>query len=223
MKKFVKIYDHDRMFVEILALFTVSENKEFYHNATSPNGWTHCAKPLLNQDKNQVGWLIEGVQNYEFIRNHKEAWLEISQDEFIKLDINEGPDTKEADEYTFLKNKGVKITISLKSNKSFRLEKTDCLFCGLDHDINSKREYVSYNIYMKHISITRICPHCGAKQVFKYPYPKDMNFNILKNLAMFYIDNGWLDLYGPPVNTIYEGQFVDDQVILRCTEISASI
>jgi len=158
-------------------------------------------KPLLSAETNlQIGWLVIHVKNNCNI---------FSQIELL--------------DYTFLENKGVKITIKLNLNKEFRLEKTNCLFCGLDHNINSKLEYVSYKIYMKHISITRICPHCGAKQVFKYPYPKDMNFNILKNLAMFYIDNGWLDLYGPPLNTIYEGQFVDDQSILKCTEISASI
>jgi hypothetical protein len=159
-------------------------------------------KPLLSAETSlQIGWLVGHIKNNYNI--------------FQQIELTD---------YTFLENKGVKITLKLNLNKkAFRLEKTDCLFCGLDHDINSNREYVSYKIYMKHISIIRVCPHCGAKQVFKYPYPKDMNFEILKHLSMFYIDNGWLDLYGPPTNTIYEGQFVDDQEILRCTEISASI
>ena len=159
-------------------------------------------KPLLSAETSlQIGWLVEHMK--------KDCNI-FSQIELL--------------DYTFLENKGVKIMIKLNLNKaSFRLEKTDCLFCGLDHEINSNMEYVSYKIFMKHISIIRICPHCGAKQTFKYSYPKDMNFNILKHLSMFYIDNGWLDLYGPPINTIYEGQFVDDQAILRCTEISASI
>lgn len=159
-------------------------------------------KPLLSAETNlQIGWLVDTLKKDYNI--------------FSQIELTD---------YTFLENKGVKITVKLNLNKkAFRLEKTECLFCGLDHEINSNHEYVSYKIYMRHIAIIRICPHCGAKQTFKYPYPKDMNFNVLKNLSMFYIDNGWLDLYGPPVNTVYEGQFVDDQVILRCTEISASI
>ena len=100
MEKIIVIHDHGRLFTEVLALFTVSENKENYHYSTSPSGWTHVSKPLLNAEKNQIGWLVEGVQNYEFICNHKESWLEISQDEFDKLGINELPDTQEADEYT---------------------------------------------------------------------------------------------------------------------------
>jgi len=100
MEKVVRVHDHDRQFSEILALFTVSENEELFHHTSSPSGWTHVSKPLLNNEKNQIGWLIEGVQNYEFIQNHKESWLEISQDEFNLLNLNEGPDTTECDEYT---------------------------------------------------------------------------------------------------------------------------
>jgi len=100
MEKIIVIHDHDRLFAEILALLTVSKNEENYHHTTSPSGWVHCTKPLLNVEKNQVGWLIEGVLNYEFIQGHKESWLEISQDEFNQLNLNEGPDTQEADEYT---------------------------------------------------------------------------------------------------------------------------
>lgn len=175
------------------------EKKNIYSKDDDIIGET-IRKPLLSAETSQqIGWLVDHVKN---------------DCVFSQIELND---------YTFLKNKGVKVIIKLNLNKTFRLEKTECLFCGLDHEINSKHEYVSYKIYMKHISIIRVCPHCGAKQVFKYPYPKDMNFNVLKNLTMFYIDNGWLDLYGPPVNTVYEGQFVDDQAILRCTEISASI
>ncbi len=99
MEKIIVIHDHDKLFTEVLALLTVSENENHYHHSTSLSGWAHCAKPLLS-DKNQVGWLVEGVLNYEFIQDYKESWIEILQDEFNKLELCDGPDTKEADEYT---------------------------------------------------------------------------------------------------------------------------
>jgi hypothetical protein len=156
VEKIIKVFDHDKLFTEILALLTVSENKELYHNVTSSSGWAHCAKPLLSNN-NQVGWLIEGVMDYEFIHNYKESWLEISQDNFNQLNLNEGPDTQEADEYTLgvfwqalqsikkitLDNSVLKRHVFGKYKYSFETENGSKLY-----KFNTQEEFV--NILNKH-------------------------------------------------------------------------